>query len=292
MKFIILVIGIVFLAVIAILEIWKRLVPDRSKLVKKIEIALVILAFVGGAVGLIRVAVSPSVVEQINEAEENIREAVVKVLEKRTVPFEELRVSYQENQKIKEELTSALKRVAELEKSGEVPEAEGIIEELRKSGDVSRLLEVLEKDRDVHRNELIERNREIAAVAFLKGDIEKATEAVSEIIKIQPYDMDALNRKGRIHILRGELDEAVDCYKRVLEVAIEINFNQAEAAALGNLGLIYMDRGELDKAEEMHKKALEIDEKNGRLEGMASSYGNLGLIYQTRGELEKAEEMH
>lgn len=39
-----------FLAVIAVLEIWKRLVPARSKLAKKIEIPLVILMFVGGVV--------------------------------------------------------------------------------------------------------------------------------------------------------------------------------------------------------------------------------------------------
>jgi len=52
MKILVLVIGVVFLAVIAVLEIWKRLVPAKSKLVKKIEITLVILMFVGGAVGL------------------------------------------------------------------------------------------------------------------------------------------------------------------------------------------------------------------------------------------------
>ena len=56
MKLLVLVIGVLFLAVIAALEIWKRLVPARSKLAKKIEIALVILAFVGGVAALLRQA--------------------------------------------------------------------------------------------------------------------------------------------------------------------------------------------------------------------------------------------
>jgi tetratricopeptide (TPR) repeat protein len=281
MKLLVLVTGVVFLAVIALLEIWKLRVPARSKMAKKIEITLVILAFVGGVVGLIRQAASPSI-------EERIKEAVATVFEKGTVPLEELKVSYEEIGKLKEGLKNAMRRVAESERQG-VKEAEGVIEELRKSGDVSRLLDVLEKDRDVHKDELIERNREIAAVAYLKGDIEKATEAVEEILKLKPDDMDALNQKGHIHTLKGELKEAKDCYQRVIEVGIEVNNEQAQAAGIGNLGVIYRRRGDLDKAEEMHRKSLEIDKKLGQLEGMASQYGNLGLIYEMRGDLDKAE---
>ena len=210
MKILVLVFGVVFLAVIAALEIWKRLVPDRSKLVKKIEISLVILMFVGGAVGLIREAVSPS-------NKEIITETVDTVLKKRTVPVGELTEAYEEMGKLKEQLTKAVERAMELEQRGDIPEAEGVIEELRKGGDVSRLLEVLEKDRDVHKNQLIERNREIAVVAYLRGDIDKAAEAVEEILKIKPDDLFGLNQKGHIHRIKGELKESEDCYQRVLE---------------------------------------------------------------------------
>ena len=285
MKILIPVIGVVFLAVIAALEIWKRLVPDRSKLVKRIEISLVILMFVGGAVGLIRQAVSPS-------KEEIITETVDAVLKKGTVPVKELKVAYEEIGKLKEQLTKAVERAMELEKSGDVPEAEGIIEELRKSGDVSRLLEVLVKDRDVHRDELIERNQEIAVIAYLKGDIDIAMEAVNEILKVLPEDLFALNRRGIIHSLQGKLKESECDFKRVLELANEKGNNKDRAVALSNLGNVYYKRGELDKAEDMNLKSLEIAEKLGFQEMMASDYGNLGLIYRLRGELDKAEEMH
>lgn len=214
------------MVVIAVLEIWKRLIPAQSKLAKKIEISLVILAFVGGIAALIRQGISPSI-------EDKITEAVDKVLETRTVPIEELKSAYGEIAKLKEQLEGATRRVAELERQG-VKEAKGIIEEMRKSGNLKRLLEVLEKDRNIHKNQLVKRNREIAVVAYLRGDIDIARESVDEILGLEPNDLDALNRKGHIHKLRGQLKEAEDCYKRVLELAIKGEFKQAQAAALGN----------------------------------------------------------
>lgn len=90
------------------------------------------------------------------------------------------------NQKIiemlyKENASSAVERGAELERRG-VQTAGGIIDELRKRGDFSTLLTVLEIDRDtnkenLNRDGLIERDREIAAVAYLIGDFNKSEAA-------------------------------------------------------------------------------------------------------------------
>ena len=284
MKLLVLVISVVFLAVIAALEIWRRLVPAQSKLTTRIEIALVILAFVGGVAALIWQAVSPS-------TEEKIIEAVERVIEKRTVPDEELKGAYGEIGKLKEQLARAMRRVAELERQG-VKDAKGIIEELRKSGNVERLLEVLEKDRDIHKNQWIERNREIAVVAYLRGDIDIAIEAVDEILKELPDDLFALNLRGHIHKLNGQYKKAEDCYRHALKVGRNVGDEAVQAVALDNLGVIYRERGELDKAEDMHLKSLEIAKKLGLQELMACAYGNLGLIYKTRGELDKAENMH
>jgi tetratricopeptide (TPR) repeat protein len=146
-------------------------------------------------------------------------------------------------------------------------------------------------DRDRAGQELIERNREIAAVAYLRGDIDKAEQAVDEILGALPDDTDALNRKGRIHRLRGELEDAEAAYQRALEIAQQQADKSAEAVALGNLGIVYGTRGDLDRAEEMFNKLLEIDSKFGYLEGMASDYGNLGNVYATRGDLGKAREL-
>ncbi len=197
----------------------------------------------------------------------------------------------QEIANLKGELAKAVERIRKLEVEGKRPDAARALQELRKSGDMSRLQELLIKDRDEHRDALIQRNREITAVAYLRGEIDVAIEAVDEILKFHPEDLFAINQRGNIHKLRGELDEGEDCYQRVLELAIATNNNRAQAAALGNLGLVYRRRGELDKAEEMLQKTLEIMKKIGNQKGIASAYGNLGLIYRGRGELDNGEAM-
>ena len=193
-------------------------------------------------------------------------------------------------EQLKDELAKAVERIKKLEAEGNRPDAEKALEELRESGDMRRLQELLIRDRDEHRDALIQRNREISAVAYLRGDIDIASDAVNEILKELPEDLFALNQRGHIHKLRGKLKEAESDYKRVLVLAIETENNQARAVALGNLGLIYTTRGDLDKAEEMHLKSLKIKEKLGLQEGMANSYGNLGLIYEQGGDIGKAKE--
>jgi len=191
----------------------------------------------------------------------------------------------------KDQLAKAIERIKNIEAEGNRPDAEKALDELRESGDLSGLQALLIKDRDEHQQALIQRNREIASVAFLKGDIDIAIEAVDEILRELPDELYALSWRGRIHRLQGRLNEAENDCKRILELATETGNNRNRAMALGNLGLVYQTRGDLDKAEEMLLKALEIYEKLGRLEGMASNYCNLGLVYEGRGDLDKAEEM-
>ncbi|MGD0573540.1 MAG: tetratricopeptide repeat protein [Sedimentisphaerales bacterium] len=199
---------------------------------------------------------------------------------------------FQESIDLKKQLVSAIQRAAEAEARGNNPETKGVIEELRKTGDTRRLLDVLVKERDLQRNSLVERNREIAAVAYLHGDIEVARAAVDEILKLNPEDMDALNQKGGIELLQGNLNEAEKIFSRILGMGLANNNDFWQAIGSSNLGLVYRTKGELDKAEEMFNKSLEIAEKSGLLVVTASEYSNLGVIYQMRGELDKAEKMH
>jgi len=195
-------------------------------------------------------------------------------------------------EQLKEQLAKAVERVEKIASKGNQLDAENALTELSESGGLSGLQDLLIKDREEHRDALIQRNREIAAVAYLRRDIDIAIEAIDEILIELPDDLFALGQRGNIHRFRNKLKEAQSDYNRVLELAIESGDNKASAAALGNLGVVYWQRGELNKAEEMHKKSLEIAEKTGLQEIIASDYGNLGLIYQTKGDLDQAEDMH
>lgn len=188
------------------------------------------------------------------------------------------------------ELAKAIERVRQLETQGNRPDVTEALDEVRKTGDTSRLLELLIKERDKYRDGLIQRNNEIAAVAFLRGDIDVALAATDEVLRLQPNDLISLNQRGHICQLRGNLDEAEKAYLRVQELALAANDAKWQAIAMGNLGMIYQTKGQLDEAEEMHNKALEIGERIGLQEVIARQHDNLGALYQKRGDKKKARE--
>jgi tetratricopeptide (TPR) repeat protein len=193
-------------------------------------------------------------------------------------------------------LRTAVERVGAQAAGGD-PKAKTAIEEARRSGDVTALQAVLITVADRRENEIktsavdyLDLCREIAAIAFLRGDIEEANKRLSSILRLLPHDLDALNSLSHIHYIRGDLPEAEKCCKRVLEFAGDDE--SVQAVAYGNLGVVYRTRGDLDGAEAVYKKALAIDEKLGHPEGMASIYTGLGNICYTRGDLDAAEGMY
>ncbi len=138
--------------------------------------------------------------------------------------------------------------------------------------------------------EKIELDRELAAAAFMTGQIDQAEQALFRILATNPNDCAAINELGHTYRLRGHLQDAEDAYGRVFELSEDDEVGKAIASA--NLSTVQHIRGDLDGAEAMCRKALEINETLGRREGMASGYSNLGIILRTRGDLDGAEAMH
>jgi tetratricopeptide (TPR) repeat protein len=161
---------------------------------------------------------------------------------------------------------------------------------LKKKSDTVEKKQGVGAKRDDRHDALIEHNHNIAAVAYLRGDIDVAQAATDEVLRLEPNNVISLSQRGQICRLQGKLDEAEKAYLRVQELGVEVNNEQWQAAASGNLGLIYETRGQLDKAEEMYKKSLEISEKLGRPESIANAYGNLGSVYEQRGDKKKERE--
>jgi len=188
-----------------------------------------------------------------------------------------------------EPVANAIRRVDKSQRRGK-PEAEKVIAELKESGDTAGLLEFLQAQKQEAVGDMVGLNREIAAVAYLRGEIDIAERALQDILRVLPDDLGALNSMGHVHLTRGRLDKAMANYARVLDLATEQEDQAGQAVAYGNLGIIYKTRGDLDEAERMHRKSLKISERLGRQEGMANQYGNLGAIYETRGDGKRARE--
>ena len=215
------------------------------------------------------------------------------IVEKYERSERDLRDLSEERAKRIADLEAALREAKEQAGRGD-DEAERAIKAIRDTGDLELLQKVIGRFADERyareQDRYLQSSREVASIAYTRGDIEESVKRLKKILAIRPDDLDAINRMGNIHLLRGELDDAAACYRRVLELAA--GDESWVAAAYGNLGLVYATRGDLDGAEAMHKKSLAIEEKLGRLKGMATDYGNLGLVCKTRGDLDGAEAMH
>jgi len=185
---------------------------------------------------------------------------------------------------------SGVKRTYQQAEGGDALAAQAI-KEARK-GDTSSLLRVLEKREGTlanAQNELVSLYREIAAIAYLKGELNTAEESLQKVLNHIPYDLHANNQLGHIAKVRSNYSQAEEYYLRVLSDAE--NDRAWKAAAYGNLGIVYRRKGQLGQAEELHKRSLEIDEELRNLGGIASDYSNLGAIYLTQGKLNDAEKM-
>lgn len=82
------------------------------------------------------------------------------------------------------------------------------------------------------------------ALALRKRDtnwLAKAEEHFKEAIKYNARSVDAYNGLGAVYRLHGDLEAAIDCWKK----AIEIDSNHPQA--LFNLGTAYLDKGAKDK---------------------------------------------
>jgi tetratricopeptide (TPR) repeat protein len=172
-----------------------------------------------------------------------------------------------------------------------IPDAQAIFENLERGGEPTRLLDFLVAQRK-GAQDIVARNREIATLGYLGGDIQTASEAIETILDSFPNDLDALTRRGTICYLRGNNDEAKELYMRVLKIATANNNEEEKAAAHVHLGTLAQLMKLLGEAEFHHAAALKIYEKLADEAGMADCLVNIGLIHQARAETSKAEDAY
>ena len=214
-------------------------------------------------------------------------------------------------------------------------EAQAALDAARQSGDLAEVQSLLVADAVRLKSESIrtrtdylERCREVAAVAYLRGDNIVAEVWSEEILRESPDDwrardilgqlagregrwddavanyerllnssdrhaqVRASSRLGVIHARRGVLDQAQVMFQKAIELAEQLGDFRELARGYGNLGVVFRVNGDLDEAERMSKKSLEIHEEWGWLEGAARNYDNLAMIYFVRGDLDQAESLN
>jgi Flp pilus assembly protein TadD len=146
---------------------------------------------------------------------------------------------------------------------------------------------------------------------YRSGDHQRAATLALAVLQTTPRHVEALRLLGIIHLSRGQLQEAVDCFRQVadqqpndgdlhnqLGVALARMGRLEEAEghfrallrlapdsfqALSNLGLVLKDRGQLHEAENCFRQALRLRPN------AAETHNGLGLVLKEQGKLEEAE---
>lgn len=97
-----------------------------------------------------------------------------------------------------------------------------------------------------------------------------------------------LHQLGIIASKRGAYGDALDYYRKALEINEELGSRAGMAGSYHGLGRIAGERGDYDEALGWYRKSLEITEELGNRAGMASSYHQLGIVAELRGNYDEA----
>ena len=139
---------------------------------------------------------------------------------------------------------------------------------------------------------------EESASLILEYDDEFIENADSELLNLlEKLDMNAvlieqreeiLEIKGDASAILGEYEQALEIYKKNLDIIEEDSLKSAEV--LSKIADVSVWKGEIDKSISYHLKSLKIFRKKKRKKEMAKIYNDLGLDFTRKGEMSKALE--
>jgi tetratricopeptide (TPR) repeat protein len=136
--------------------------------------------------------------------------------------------------------------------------------------------------------------RELGVVAHRRGDYDQALDSYRKALEIEHALGDRAGKARSYHNLgaiaevRGDHDQALNWYRKSLEILEALGDRGGMAKSYHQLGIVTEGRGDDEQALDWFLKSLKIDEELGHRSGMAYSYGHLGNIARRRGDHEKA----
>jgi len=110
----------------------------------------------------------------------------------------------------------------------------------------------------------------------LNQEYDKAIEAYTSTIALDPNYAFAYNNRGLAYVEKGQFDRAIENYNK----AIALNPN--DALAYDNRGFAYANKGQYDRAIADFNKALEINPNDARV------YANRGGAFYLKGNIGRA----
>jgi putative inorganic carbon (HCO3(-)) transporter len=94
----------------------------------------------------------------------------------------------------------------------------------------------------------------------------KSIEEYKSALALDPFNIFFYNDLGTTYLRKGDLENAISCYRRSLEIF-------KGSSTYNMLGRALSEKGDLNEAEECFKKSIELDSNSG------DAYFNLALLY-------------
>lgn len=94
--------------------------------------------------------------------------------------------------------------------------------------------------------------------------------------------------RGYIYEMHGELEEAIQYYRKALKVTDELPDQSFRLYVYNDIAITYRKMGEYKMTKDYHLLALDLAQKIGDKETVESSYHGLGFLYETVGDYDEA----
>ncbi|MET7952185.1 BTAD domain-containing putative transcriptional regulator [Micromonospora sp. NPDC005324] len=136
----------------------------------------------------------------------------------------------------------------------------------------------------------------LAMLANEEKDYDRAERLSSEALRLSTktgYDRGraaSLDNMGEIHLMRGQTEEAVDCWRQALDINRRGGDAITQVTNLTNLGRAYEKLGEYDRSVEHHSDGLAIARELRSERGAATALLHLGATFRTMGRHADAAE--
>lgn len=159
----------------------------------------------------------------------------------------------------------------------------------REAGDTDRGVALLEEALEAD-PEFAMAHRELGAIHRNRGQGEEATEAITRAYELRDRltDRERYHAVALYHqFVIEDREQTVQAYRNVLDV------HPGDGRALNNLGVLYGDAGELERAVEMYRRATDAADANRTAHGnVIQVLVNLGRIDEAVEAVEKFQERY
>ena len=115
-------------------------------------------------------------------------------------------------------------------------------------------------------------------VLMMLGQMDRAIEAYSYAIKLNPNDAEAYNNRGVAYGERDDFDRATEDFAQAIQL------NPSHAGAYNNRGVAYLNKNDFNRAIEDYTKAMQLEPD------YAGAYNNRGVAYRYKGDFNRAIE--